>query len=305
MKIDNIRCLAMAGLVSAAMLAGCEKTKTTEYYAPSGPVTVSIDKTEADANVPFQLTFTGLADSLIFYSGEEGHQYEFRNRTEMVGVTHQLSFLSYRQWGTQNNTLALLVSRDFNGEDYSEEAIKAATWVDITNRAVLSTGADNTPSGTIDVTDLLGKSGSVYFAFKFVGAAGSTQRTWTIKDFNINTVMPDGTVEEVANTETAGWVETSMKNPEMRWSISPTRIQMVGGNATAGENEDWIISKGFPLYSFGPDHGEVIKSRYQFMLKDHWFVYSEPGDYHAVLVVKNGSGDGQVETTHEFDLKVR
>lgn len=305
MKKYNIRYLAIAGLVTAAALSGCEKKNTTEYYAPSGPVTVNIDKTEAEANVPFQLMFTGFADSLIFYSGEEGHQYEFRNRTEMVGVEHQLSFQSYRQWGAQEHTLALLVSRDFNGEDYSEEAIKAATWVDITNRAVLSTGSDNTPSGTIDVTDLLGTDGSVYFAFKFVGSAGTTQRTWTIKDFNINTVKPDGTVEAVANTETAGWVETSLKNPEMRWSISPTRIQMVGGNATAAENEDWIISKGFPLYSFGPDRGEVIKSRYQFMLKDHWFVYRKPGDYHAVLVVKNGAGDQQVETTHEFDLKVK
>ena len=304
MKKYNTRCLAMAGLVTAALLAGCEKQKTTEYYTPSGPVTVNIDKTVAAANVPFQLTFTGFADSLIFYSGEEGHQYEFRNQTGMAGVEHQLSFQSYRQWGVQENTLALLVSRDFNGEDYSEEAIKAATWVDITNRATLSTGSDNTPSGTIDITDVLGKSGSVYFAFKFVGAAGTTQRTWTIKDFNISTVMPDGTVEEVANTENAGWVETSMKNPDMHWTISPERIQMIGGNETAAENEDWIISKGFPLYSFGADRGEVIKSRYQFMLKDHWFVYREPGDYHAVLVAKNGSGDEQVETVHEFDLTV-
>src|SRR3546814_20763911 len=88
----------------------------------------------------------------------------------------------------------------------------------------------------------------------------------------------------------------------MKWSISSSQIQMVGGNQTAAENEDWIISKGFSLNSVRPDQGEVIKARYQFMVKDHYVVYDEPNTYHAVVVAKSGAGDAQVEIVQEFEL---
>src|SRR3546814_3272198 len=104
------------------------------YYGPEGPVTVAVDKLIADVNVPFRFDFNGFADSVVSYSGKEGHQYEFRNRTEMDGLAHQLSFTSYRQWGTQENTLKLLVSSDFDGENYYESGINSATWIDITDR---------------------------------------------------------------------------------------------------------------------------------------------------------------------------
>src|SRR3546814_9919570 len=95
-------------------------------------------------------------------------------------------------------------------------SINSATWIDITDRAQLSSGADNTSSGTIDFTDLLGASGPVYFAYKFVGSAGTTQRTWPIKNFSVETVLPNGYLEEVATNGTAGWTGINLNNTDMK-----------------------------------------------------------------------------------------
>jgi len=285
-------------------LVACTKEEKAVYYNPSGPLDVSIDKTTTNKGEPLTLNFTGIADSIIFYSGKEGHVYAYRNRTEAEDIKIYLSFTSYRQWGTQENTLKLLVSNDFDGVNYNEAGINSATWIDITDRAQLSTGTDNTPSGTVDITDRLDASKPVFIAFKFTGSAGATQRTWTIKNFFLQSETSNGVVSDLATIANAGWKAVDFKNSDKQWTQSSTQIQMVGGDATAGENEDWIISKPFNINKVNPDQGEVIKSKYQLMLKNYKFVYDTPGNYTVVVVSKNGKTDAD-EKAKEFSVTVK
>lgn len=283
----------------------CSKEERANYYRPEGPVTVNIDQTNVRVGTPLKLIFTGTADSMVFYSGKIGHQYEYRNRTEIEGVIPTLSFTSSRRWGYQENTLQILVSRDFTGQDYSIETIKAATWEDITRLAVLDDNNVNTvfndvPSGEIDLTPFISPN-PVFIAFRYVGETGTTQRTWNIKNFFVHSLLPNGNVNELANISSAGWTLLSVFNPNRVWRlIDNNELRYEGGNPSQPSNESWAVSKPINLNKVSPDQGQVIKSKYQFMLRDYRFVYDEPGVYKAVLVSKSEEG----ETVYEFDIVV-
>jgi len=290
--------------LGCCLFFACSKEDKANYYQPTGPFEVSISSTDVIKGTPLILNFVGFADSVTLYTGKEGHVYAYRNRTEAEDVKTYLSFTSYRQWGTQENTLKLLVSNDFDDGNYNATGIAAATWIDITERAMLSNGQDNTPSGQIDITDLLDAKKPLFIAFKFIGAAGSTQRTWTIKNFLLKSVLPNDVTTDIANVSNAGWKAIDMKNPDKQWTQSSTQIQMVGGDASAGENEDWIISKAFSLNRVSPDQGEIIKSRYQLMPKSYRFVYDDPGVYTAVVVSNNSASQADEKVT-EFSIVVK
>lgn len=158
-----------------------------------------------------------------------------------------LEFTTYRQYGKQSNTLSILISTDFSG-DYTAEGIRKATWKDITSKATLSEGADNTPSGLIDISDFAVK-GPVYLAFRYTGEGGTTQRAWTIKDLIIKNKLKGGAEYPVATLRDAGWVSV-MLNPSasrQKWRVTDAQLQFVGGNETYGSNLGWVISKPLDL----------------------------------------------------------
>lgn len=159
----------------------------------------------------------------------------------------KLEFTSYRQYGNQSNSLSIWVSTDFSG-NYTEEGINNATWTEITSRAVLSTGLDNTPSGPINLSDLASR-GPIYLAFRYMGVGGTTQRAWTIKNLVIKNQLDDDTEYPIATIGDAGWtwVRLNPSSSQQRWQITDTQLQFVGGNETYGSNLGWVITKALDL----------------------------------------------------------
>jgi hypothetical protein len=282
----------------SAVLAGCEKDLKPD------PIAFNATTTNSDYQVGDTVDFSlsGNPDMITFYSGEAGANYDYRERTSAEG-TPQMQFTSYAQYGTQTNTLALLVSSDFTGE-YTEEGISKATWTDITSEATLSTGADNTPSGIIDLSRFNTGDKPVFVAFKYTGATGSTQRTWTIKNFGIDLSMQDGSVSSIANLVSAEWKAVNVKNPVKGWVISASQLQMAGGTADMEDNEDWLITTRLYLSKVSPDRGVPIKDISQ-RLDHFYYIYSKPGTYKAVFAAFNAIGDKQKSTLKEVDITVR
>ncbi len=134
-------------LTAAIMLTAASCRKDLAFSEPDFEVSVAQDQYQVGDTVEF--IFKGNPDYLTFFSGESGNNYANRERTSVTG-TPKISFTSFAQYGTQQNTLSLLVSTDFNGKVDAD--IAQATWTDITAQAKLSTGADNTPSGEIDLS---------------------------------------------------------------------------------------------------------------------------------------------------------
>jgi len=280
------------------LLAACSKTLKVDSVAFDA--TTSSNTYNAGDTVHFQ--FEGQPDMITFYSGEPGHNYDFRERTIAEG-NPQMQFNSYEQWGTQKNTLHLLISKDFDGV-YDEANITKANWVDLTDDATLSTGDNGTPSGIIDLSKYVTSGEPFYFAFHFIGSTGTTQRTWTITDFQIDLLLDDGTSSSVANMMTAGWHAISFKNDQAVWTFSSSQLQIKGGNAASDDNDDWIITAPLNPNKVSPDRGVAIKEITE-TLSGYDYVYTTPGSYKAEFVAVNASADGEKHVMKTVDLTIK
>mgnify|MGYP002378707266 CR=1 FL=1 len=290
--------LSIIIIAVSAMLTSCEKDLKPD------PVSFNVTTTENDyqAGDTVNFSFSGNPDMIMFYSGEPGSVYDFKGRTSADGMS-QMQFTSYVQAGTQTGSLALLVSADFDGT-YSGTGISAATWTDITSQATLSTGDNNTPSGIIDLSSFVNDDKPVYFAFKYTGKTGSVQNTWTIKNFGINLVMPDGSTFATANMTTAGWKAVNVKNPSKAWAISASQLQIAGGDENAEDNEDWLITAPLVLNKVNPDRGVPIKD-ISILLDEFSYIYSTPGKYKAVFEAFNAAGTTQKSAQREIEITIR
>ena len=267
------------------VLASCNKTLKVDSVSLS----VNTASTSYNAGDSVNFMFTGQPDMITFYSGETGHNYLYRNRTTSVGNV-QLQFASYAQYGTQDSTLHLLVSTNFNGS-YDSADIYQATWTDVTNQATLSTGSNNTPSGIIDLSADTVANKPIYFAFKYVGDTGSTQKTWIITNFQINLLLADSSTTSISNISNAGWKAVNIKNSAAVWKITSTQVSIAGGNDMTNANEDWLITSPLTTNNVLPDQGIAIKNITQ-KLFQFSYIYKKPGSYNAYFVGTNATADG-------------
>jgi hypothetical protein len=249
--------------------------------------TVTADKETYATTDTVKFSFTGNPGFLTFYSGEPYHKYEYSERVTATGVP-QLQFTTQMTTGSQANTLKLMVSTNFSGV-YDSTNIYQATWTDITNKVILATNNTATASGVIDLTPFITGDQPVYLAFKFTGAAGSAQRTWTIKSIALSNVLADNTTYALlAMTEsTAGFKSVPMKAPAVAWAISTSQLQIKGGTTTASpEAEGWVVSKPLNLSKVTPDLGVPLKNMTT-ALPAYTYMYATPGSYKASFVAAN------------------
>ncbi len=307
LKIYDMKIIsAIAGLL---LLAACTKLGTTK---PS--LTVSLDPSKKIADTftytlgdTTRFVFSGTAGNVTVYTGDSSHNYDYRNRSQVLGATH-LSFSSAEQYGTQTNTLQLLATDKLPGLD--SVSVTSASWTDITSRATLAASTTATPSGTIDVSDLVsGVNDSLFLAFKYTGTGGTTQRTWTITNFTVYNVLPD--VNYALSTLAADanyWTKYKISPSTAGWTSSTTQLQVVGGAATAPDNTSWIISKPLYVGRVAPDLSIPLININGFTnnatAAGYNYIYTKPGTYKAVFLVFNNTAEEQKTNIQQFYIKI-
>lgn len=248
--------------------------------------------------------FTGNPDNIVFWSGENGHNYDFRKRTFVEGNRLLLNFKSFSQFGVTNPpSLKLLISTDFSGV-YDEASVKSesANWMDITDRAVLSTGADQTSSGDIDLTDISSLNKKMVIAFQFkTEAVSSSQNRWVIRSFDLKSSNADGQESVLATMANAGWKAFNFSGESTAWTISST--QLVSGRNYTELDDDWVLTKQFDPNSVLPDKGLAIKN-ISTAISEYGKVFSQPGNYKVVFVATNANVKGQKSIVKEINLSI-
>lgn len=289
----------LLGVVAALSLAAC-----TSEVIDVADFDIKTEKTTYKVGEPVVFTFVGNPDLISFYSGENGRRYEFRNRTQATGGKPTLSFQSFRQSGNQDNTIELLASTDFSGT-YDSTNIRKATWTNLTGRAVLSTGADNTNSGAIDLSTVVAGNKPIYVAFRYNNPRNATaaQRTWTIKTVNLNNVLPDGSSYNLYNSATAGWVAVDVKNPANQWALSASQVQITGGAANAPDNEDWVIARPIDPMLVIPDVAVALKNITTYQAS-HSYTFTTAGTYTVTFVGANETSFGRKEVVRQVTLTI-
>lgn len=283
-------------LVVCFLLGACKKNDigSLAFDVSTSGLTFSVMDT-----VAFQ--FTGNPDNITFYSGEPGHNFANRNRTKVAGIP-QLDFTSFIKNGTQTNSLQLLASTDFTGV-YDSANVVNATWADITGRAVLSTGLDNTPSGPIDLSDFVVSGKPIFLAFRYTGKAGSTQRAWVFRSFNVINRVPDEPSFALANINNAGWLAISIKGPA-KWTIAADLVRFDGPTGTSTvANEDYIITKALYPDKVNPDVGVALKNMSTY-LPGYTYHFDTPGTYKIAFVASNIHANGERSVVRELTLTI-
>lgn len=265
---------------------------------------VTINKTTYAIGEPVTFSFTGDADIISFYSGIAGSDYKNRDRFRVDGKP-QIQFTSYYQASTQTGTLLLLVSKDFNGT-YDAENVQKATWTDLTSRATLSTGSDNTPSGVIDLSDIQTPDVPVYIAFKYISSKASAQPTWTVKNIFIDNKLEDGSLVSIANTANLTWGAVSVLNPGKIWTYSTTQIQFIGSASGTDDNEDWLITKPLQLDRVQRSFGINVKGKPTTKQTSYTFAgYAAAGTYTITFEAINANKWDKKITVKEFTITVQ
>lgn len=290
-------------IFGAVVFASCRKLMVEE---PTFEVTTQKTTYKIGDTVKFVLT--GNPGFITFYSGEPGFNYDYKDRTSAAG-TPRLQFTSYQQNTGEVATLRLIASSNFNGATTDTNSVKAATWTDITSRAILSTGADNTASGIVDLSDFLAANKPLYLAFRYTGYQHATlkQPTWTIRTFNVTNVLSDSSVSSISTIDQLGWQAIDFKNPSVAWTVPTSGQVSINGTATGSvnaDNDDWVISKPLDLKKAVPNVGVNIKSLNGNMLPVFTYIFKKAGTYKVTFVAINNSIDENKEVIRQTTLMI-
>ncbi|WP_300602020.1 DUF5017 domain-containing protein [Niabella sp.] len=297
----------MNKLIIAAVLflslASCKKRYALDAI---DNFSIELEKATYKVGEPIRFVVNGKPDNLVFWSGEAGHVYQFRDRTAVEGNALSLNFKSFAQYGPQpvdQSTLKLLISTDFNGK-YDSANVRTATWEDITDKAVLSSGQDQTPSGNIDLSSFAATNKNLAIAFRYktnVVKPESQQNRWVIRSFDLKSINQQGDETVLANMATAGWAGFNFSGPATKWSI--TSAQLLTVTNPADLDDDWVITKQFNPNKTMPDKGEPIKNISQ-NLYSYTRVYNKPGVYKVVFVATNVNVKASASVVKEIELTI-
>jgi hypothetical protein len=293
-------------------LAACNKKEVLQLDFDVKPEKASYKVGET---VNFQIS--GNPDQVLFYSGEEGHKYIYKDRTQAQSDNITLEFATNRRYGLdaqQPNSFRLLASQTFNGK-YDAANVNPADWVDITGAFTLSgiqsTDAAYVSSGVVNLTALtaqgftLDKSKPVYFAFKYTGVTGSTQPRWWVNKFDLKTTTTDGQVLPVASISSATWTPVKvLTTSPVNWTFgSDLILKFQGGGATIGSNQVWAISGGLSLTKVKPDAGVALKNM-STRMDNYTYRYTAAGNYTVTFVASNVNVYGESKSIKEVQVVV-
>jgi hypothetical protein len=269
----------------------------------------------------------GNPDMLVFFSGQMGSEYKYRNRTEIEG-NPTMRFQTKLDFGLQFNSLKVYFSSTFPGITRDEATDRANIsnmeyWTDITsqcNLPIVKTSPDNIKlSPTIDLKDYKGKP--FYIAFRVVGPKGD-ESTWTLSNLSIIN-SSDGRDIEIGTFRTIGFTAFDLlatsepyKNNgrptgeiNRRWNLTTfANNQITGGGsndaAFTGTNDDWAISAKIDLIKTRPDAGTAIKGFDQAPLEEFDFPYTKPGVYTITFLGTNSYYGSASQTVKELIVKI-
>lgn len=278
------------------------------------PITMS-----AITGEPVEFSVENAPNFLMFYSGEFGHEYQYRDRTRAEGTVY-MSFNNAQKWGLGVNatgTLSILASTDYDGTG-TTEAIGLATWTDISDRFNISEDYtfDWTFSGDADITDL-DNGEIIYFAIRRYAeehhGTGNRQPEWRISEFNIrNDINDSGNFLEVisaATTGSSGFTGTSVDGEVVDWNghqwywDTGFNVWRIRSENPRHRNDDYLITDGVNLSAVLPDEGVVLKT-YSTPLESFEYTYSQPGTYTVTMVGNNTTVYGSEEKIQEFEITV-
>ena len=227
----------------------------TDFEA-TGMFDVDVQNTTVKAGEPVTFDFSGNAEKVLYWSGEDGHEYSEEGNELEPSVFIEFSSLYVN--GMQRNCGSVKYSVDFSGT-YSEEDILSATWHDVSSQFQLppyiTASSSSSPadpeanpltepylSGKVDATSWFKDNGTpVYFAFFYhvdvydadyvdekTGIQGNGRTWWQIYTVNASAEYENGTQVPLIEIE----------------GEEQSQIEIVNSSAYSAANDNSTSRKG-------------------------------------------------------------
>jgi plastocyanin len=257
----------------------------------------------------------GNPETLTFYSGEEGNDYDFSKKARIEFIEKlALSFETHNQQG-DGATFSVLYSTDFNGT-YDYDNVSKAVWKDITSRFTLASSA-SFPIGWLnggeqDIKDLLEPGKPFYIGFKYyhppyTGTATPLRRWWRIQNFRLQAETNENNVSVLATYPTAQWKLIKSTTANASASQITGTIFLFGptiGTKNTLPFEEWGITKAFAADAIdkGADLGVAIKSMIDPPINVFSHQYKKAGTYEAVFIAANTNVAGSNQVTKKVTV---
>lgn len=286
-------------IATISCIAAISAVSCMNDEAPDAYLGVSLDQDEYKAGTPVTFCFEGDPDNIVFYSGENGHRYENRHRTE-ADCSIYFDFSTQVRSGDIKKNLKVYLSTDFSGI-YDAADVQAAEWTDISDCFRFSTGQDNFPSGELMLDRYLeniGEEGIFFIAFRYTGNANQ----WIIRSSDVDIMTPENVRTVMADMSSIGWRTVDCGNPEASWDFNGSRLYF-NGNVNADDNDDWAISTALHAKKVDPDKGTALKNL-STRMNQFTYTYNEPGTYRAVFETSSVWYSGGSHSISEIEVKI-
>lgn len=275
-----------------------------EDEAPGVGLNVALDKQVYQVGEPVTFKLNGNPDNIVFYSGEIGHNYVYKERYRADGDL-LVNFYSWVRYGDIYHNLKFLVSSDFNGI-YDKENVGNATWIDLSDKFRFSVGGDQTPSGEVNLKEYVGaaEDAKLFVAFRYEDEAKAQQNNWIIRSIALDCVSAEGVRSNLATMPTMGWKVVDFENTAVTWNTSSTSQIQINGGTNQPKNVDWIISQAFDVRKTTPDTGVALKN-ISTTMDEYKYVYTKPGIYEVVFETTSDWYNGNDHALTKLTVEVQ
>ena len=305
-------------------LAGC--TQQNIYTEVDYNVTLDPSNTYY-AGDPVVFNISGNPDYVIFYSGEDGHRYEYRNRYEAPSEdvrSMTLDLQIQHRWGNAQPALDIYFTNDFAGLAGNDGAADRALVKSMLDGGMQGwTKVDYKDSGakqnvyvpvSADVSDCITNLCIAFHWHPDEGADPDRMDSYYVN--GTLTVDIEGVSDPVVYdlstlVGTAVMMDESLDAYHINSGNGSIRldtdqdITFAGGNySNIGHRcEGWLFSTPRAFNVTSPDESIVVKN-IQNYAGPFEYTYSEPGTYQAVFVGRNADYLGSSEEVIELQVTV-
>ena len=296
-------------------LSSC--TKEEEKMSPGTikiiPFDAKLSTTEFKVGEPVNFQMQGNADTILFYSGEIGKDYNYIKGREATVENPTLTIRTNSNYGTQAS-LYVMLSQDFNG-DYSLASLRAATWKDMTPKFAIPAPIGSsltTTSQPVDLGEFIEEGKPYYIAVRnkqewAADAGGKALTQWYFYGtggFAFKGLLNGSSVDILPTFADANWkviVDGWTGAGELDGTVgprlspnppaAPTSL-FLNRNSDKAPMDVWAVTKAFSSkINLGPDKGTIIKSAETALpLEKYTYVYSVPGEYNVTFNGRNKDG---------------
>lgn len=321
-------------IFAVVLAAACESQMP---YGSDFEITLDKENTYV-AGEPVRFNFNGDADNLLFYSGEIGSQYKFKDRYE-VGLDEVISAKfcpDITPMYGYGNSLEIYVSNEFKGLKGNDGAADRQTMKELWDGGMpgwTRLEFDDTPSSmnnhwnyfTYDISNYM-ENFCVAFHWAPKNGAGEpditqVQRTYLLKgcltleldgmdpssadfeDLGFTVVMMNEELDPYHKNAGNGSIRTYDDTANPLTGEESFRLQGVAGYEKNYVLDGWLVSTPRPLNKVPYDKGTVVKTIENY-LHSFEYTWTEPGTYTVTFVGRSANYSGESESVRTMNINI-